>query len=114
MDDGWSEGDGAAAGGSGAEHPLSPSAATLSVAAHRTKGDRRARVTVSSEAGQPPTALSRARADCLEICQPVGLGPATNTTFWLAAAPLRAVAVTLAVATAPFWSMLLIAKFSGK
>lgn len=53
-------------------------------------------------------------ADCLEICQPVGLGPATNVTFWDAAAPVCAVAVTLAVATGPFWSMLETTKFSGK
>ena len=44
-------------------------------------------------------------SDCFDICQPVGLGPATNAMFWVATPPVADVAVTSAVATAPFWSM---------
>ena len=35
-----------------------------------------------------PAAESRFKADCLEICQPVGLGPATNGTGWVLVPPV--------------------------
>ena len=34
-----------------------------------------------------PAAESNDKADALAICQPLGLGPATNWTFWVAVVP---------------------------
>ena len=54
--------------------PLSPSAATIVTALRTAAQVRCTRV-------DQPAAESNARADALEICQPLGLGPATNWTF---------------------------------
>ena len=56
---------------------------------------------------------SRFMAEALEICQPVGLGPATNWMFWVAVPPRFEVAVTSAVATPPSLSMLSTLNVSG-
>ncbi len=77
---------GVAGGFSGVLHPDSPSAATIVAAL-------RAAMRVRSNY---PTDDSRFRADPFEICQPVGLGPATNWMFWVAVPPVAAVAVTSA------------------
>ena len=53
-------------------------------------------------------------ADCFEICQPVGLGPATKVTGSVLVAPVFAVAVTFAVAIPPSESTSATTKLSGK
>src|SRR5258705_12131850 len=60
-----------------------------------------------------PAADNNDNADCLEICQPLGLGPATNWTVWVAVVPRADVAVTSALATPLSWSMLATLKVSG-
>src|SRR6185436_3217869 len=90
------------------EHPDSPNAATI-VAALRTC---RALVLMPNYFDQP-TELSRFNAEDFDTTQPLGLGPAMKVIGWLAVAPVAAVAVTSAVATGPFSSMLATLKVSG-